>query len=83
MTRASAPMGMAFRALLVGGGVVLIVLGIAALFFAHNKVVDLTGTTWLAARLGLRAVEAALVWAGTWCCVRGWNGRPQTETSLP
>ncbi|KNB49433.1 hypothetical protein AC230_29760 [Streptomyces caatingaensis] len=56
-------------------GAVVLVLGVVLLFFWHQRVVELTGAEWLISRLGLRAVEAAVLYGGTWLCVRGWNGR--------
>ncbi|MBT2387617.1 hypothetical protein [Streptomyces sp. ISL-11] len=74
MTRASAPIGTAFRVLLMAGGGLVILLGIAVLFFGHARIVDMAVGPRLAVGLVLRGTEAALVWGGVWCCVRGWNG---------
>ncbi|MEV4438244.1 hypothetical protein AB0K09_04370 [Streptomyces sp. NPDC049577] len=74
MTGGGAPMGMALRGLLVVGGFLAIVLGAAVLFFAHNRLLDLTGTEWFVTGLALRAAEAGLVSGGAWLVVRGWNG---------
>ncbi|MEU5049969.1 hypothetical protein [Streptomyces sp. NPDC021096] len=83
MTRASAPMGMAFRGMLIAGGCTAILLGIVLAFFWHAEVVDMTGAPRVMAGLALRAFEAAVLYGGSWLAVRGWNGRPQTETSHP
>jgi hypothetical protein len=64
-----------FRALLIGGGAVVIALGIVFMFFGHAKVVELTGTARLMSGLALRGVEAAVLYGGSWLIVRGWNGR--------
>ncbi|WP_372407817.1 hypothetical protein [Streptomyces luteireticuli] len=63
------------RVLLMVSGAVVLVLGVVLMFFWHQRVVELTGSERLISGLGLRAVEAAVLYGGTWLCVRGWNGR--------
>ncbi|MFC5720331.1 hypothetical protein ACFP1Z_09170 [Streptomyces gamaensis] len=75
MTAAAAPMSGAARGLLIGAGALVLGLGILLLFFWHTHVVELVGTDRLISGVGLRVAEAAVLYGGTWCVVRGWNGR--------
>ncbi|MEU4210526.1 hypothetical protein AB0F13_11135 [Streptomyces sp. NPDC026206] len=75
MTTTPAPMGMAFRGMLIVGGGAVILLGIVLAFFWHAEVVELTGTSRLMSGLALRVFEAAALYGGSWLAVRGWNGR--------
>ncbi|WP_171166194.1 hypothetical protein [Streptomyces sp. I05A-00742] len=61
--------------LLMAGGAVVIVLGALLLFLWHRHLVDLTGDARLMSGLGWRVAEGAVLYGGTWLCVRGWNGR--------
>ncbi|PNE35454.1 hypothetical protein AF335_03740 [Streptomyces eurocidicus] len=65
----------AFRALLLVGGVLLIAVAIVVGFLLHSRIIDMVGTARLVSGLALRAGEFALLSAGAWCAVRGWNGR--------
>ncbi|MFI1253435.1 hypothetical protein ACH4U6_06485 [Streptomyces netropsis] len=76
MTRASAPMAMVTRVLLMVGGALGIVLGAIALFFWHTRIVELTGGPRLVSGIGFRLAEAAVLYGGSWLCVRAWNGGP-------
>ncbi|MBB5117637.1 hypothetical protein [Streptomyces eurocidicus] len=69
------PMAGAFRALLLVGGVLLIAVAIVVGFLLHSRIIDMVGTARLVSGLALRAGEFALLSAGAWCAVRGWNGR--------
>ncbi|MBP2402988.1 hypothetical protein SNS2_1599 [Streptomyces netropsis] len=79
MTRAPAPMAMVTRVLLMGGGIVGIVLGAIALFFWHTRIVELTGGPRVVSGIGFRLAEAAVLYGGSWLCVRAWNGGPGTS----
>ncbi|GHG69868.1 hypothetical protein GCM10018779_43520 [Streptomyces griseocarneus] len=56
-------------------GVAVIALGVVFLFLWHGRVVELTGSARLISGLALRAVEAAVLYGGSWLAVKGWNGR--------
>ncbi|MEU7137580.1 hypothetical protein [Streptomyces sp. NPDC046261] len=43
----------------------------------------MTGAPRVMAGLGFRALEAAVLYGGTWLAVRGWNGTLRGEGSLP
>ncbi|UQI43585.1 hypothetical protein M1P56_03985 [Streptomyces sp. HU2014] len=65
----------ALRALLLVGGALLIVTAVVLGFLLHGRILDMVGTARLLSGLALRLGEFALLSAGAWCAVRGWNGR--------
>ncbi|MEV4741036.1 hypothetical protein [Streptomyces sp. NPDC049555] len=67
-------MGTAGRALLMAGGAVVMAAGIMLAFFAHGRVLEMTGLDRLGWGLALRAFEAAVLYGGSWLVIRGWNG---------
>ncbi|MCD9141626.1 hypothetical protein [Streptomyces albireticuli] len=74
-TTTGRPIAGAFRALLLVGGVLLIAAAIVLGFFLHGRILDMVGTARLVSGLALRTGEFAVLSAGAWCAVRGWNGR--------
>lgn len=75
MPRTGTAMSNVVRALLMATGVAVIALGAVFLFFWHAEVVELAGSARLISGLALRAVEAAVLYGGSWLAVKGWNGR--------
>ncbi|GHF36224.1 hypothetical protein GCM10010218_17170 [Streptomyces mashuensis] len=69
------PMSAVVRGLLIAGGLLAIVLGAVVLFYAHDRLVDVTGVPKIVGWAGYRGAEVACLYGGTWCCVKGWNGR--------
>ncbi len=67
-------MGTAGRGLLMAGGTVVMIAGVVLAFFAHGRVLEMTGLDRLGWGLALRAFEAAVLYGGSWLVVRGWNG---------